>query len=495
MRDRLTAGAMLVAVVVLLAAAVSAAPSGIDQFLADIEARVSDLEARVAALEDVTSTTTTLPDVTTTTESVTSTTATTLPPTTTTTAPATTTTTTSEPAPTTTTTVPVSTTVPGSPRVFTVGPNDLMVVDPDHPILTLRPGDRIEFTGGAQLMINAGTVDWQGTSTSTWSNDGLTFNLDRDIELAGSGSVMVMDGARGPHTIRFVEFDLRPAPEVGHYPLHFHFNGDDSRGSLVEGTVVKNSTNRAYVPHASHGITFRDTIAYNIAGAAYWWDPPAFQSTDTTNNSNDIVYERALAHTVTNAVGDNRGFRLSAFELGAGRDNTVRDSVARNVRPSHVKDCAGFGWPELSHRQPRVWTFENNASFDSACHGFFVWQNAGVEHLVDRPRGDGISHGAYGNSYRYTNVDVDYVIGHAVGWSIEGGDMGDFTAVRSQFAGTVRFSDVTVDSITIDNAEDGGRQAVIYEFVNATGINPADIVWERVVPGTQVVWNGTTYTP
>ena len=41
----------------------------------------------------------------------------------------------------------------------------------------------------------------------------------------------------------------------GRYPLHFHHAGDGSRGSLIEGVVARQSGNRAFVPHASHGIT------------------------------------------------------------------------------------------------------------------------------------------------------------------------------------------------------------------------------------------------
>lgn len=484
--SRQRAIAVLILVVVLGALPVFAqvAPSGLDAWVQSVEDRLADHEARLAALEDVTPTSTSEPNVTSTTLDVTSTT---LPSTTTSTLPPTTTTL----PPETTTTVPS-----GGPNTFSVGPNDLMVTDPDHPILTLRPGDRVEFTGGAQLMVNAGTLDWQGSETTTWSDDGLTFNLERDVELAGDGSVMVMDGADGPHTIRYVEFDLQPDQELGHYPLHFHLNGDASRGTLVEGTVVKNSTNRAYVAHASHGVTFRDTIAHTIQGPAYWWDPPAFQSDDRTNNTEDVLYDRVLAHTVTNAPGDNRGFRLGAFVLGAGIGNTVRDSVARGVHPSHVKDCSGFLWPELSHRQDRVWTFENNATFDSDCHGIFVWQNGNDgPHIQDGFRGDPISHGAYGNDYRYFNVDVSGVIVHAVGWSIDGGSLGDVNVVRQQFDGTVTFSNVDIGSLTFNNASNGGVAELDLILDNVTGISCADIDWQSRTSGSSVVLNGQTCQP
>jgi hypothetical protein len=176
--------------------------------------------------------------------------------------------------------------------------------------LVLRPGDSIEFRNGARLMFHHGaSADWQGTPASTWSDDGRVQNLERDIEIFGSGDIMFMAGSL-PSTIRFVEIDLQPKRELGHYPLHWHLVGDGSRGTLVEGVVVKNSTNRAYVPHGSHGITFRDTIAKNIAGQAYWWD---HSKTDPIHHSNDILYDRALADWVTNEVGTIEGSGCRRF--------------------------------------------------------------------------------------------------------------------------------------------------------------------------------------
>lgn len=369
-----------------------------------------------------------------------------------------------------------------------------LVIDRDRTVvnrLVLRPGDTIEFRNGARLIFEkGGYADWQGTPTSTWSNAGRTMNLERDIEIYGEGAIMFHAGSR-PSTIRYVEFDLQPKQELGHYPLHWHLAGNSTRGTLVEGTVVKNSTNRAYVPHGSHGITFRNTIAYNIEGAAYWWDQPPFQGGPDRNNSNDITYDRALAHTIRSHHDDVRGFRLAAFELGAGKGNAVRNSVARNIEPGSPKDCSGFGWPELANTQPTTWGFKNNATYASDCHGIFVWQNNQDTHIVDGFRGDQISHGAYNNRYDYRNVDVEGVIVHAVGWSITGGHVGDVLGVRSQFDGTVTFQNVSVDSFTVDNRGSDGK-AVHYRFRNVTGIGCGSVDYDSVVPGTRVTINGTS---
>jgi len=354
--------------------------------------------------------------------------------------------------------------------------------------MVLRAGDSIEFRNGARLMFGpGGFADWQGTVTSTWSNDGKTQNLERDIEIFGSGDIMFMKGSL-PSTIRFVEVDLQPKQELAHYPLHWHHAGTSVSGTLVEGVVVKNSTNRAFVPHASTGITFKDTIATNIQGDAYWWDRPPFQSEDESENSHNIVFDHALADGVRNHFTDDRGYRLSAFFLGAGTGNVVRNSVALNVKPSHPNNCAGFVWPETHHSQPTSWGFLNNASFHSACNGIFTWQNDGEEHIIDGFRGDGIEHGAYKNVYDYRNVDVSFVKVHALGWTINGGSIGHVQVQGHTLAGgPVVFSNLTIGSFAVNN---GGRDNPGTYVLNNTNLSCGDIVYQSVKPGTRVVIDG-----
>ncbi|MEE8375213.1 MAG: hypothetical protein V3S26_02705, partial [Acidimicrobiia bacterium] len=251
--------------------------------------------------------------------------------------------------------------------------------------------------------------------------------------------------------------------------------------------VVQNSANHAFVPHGSHGITFRDTIAKNTASEPYWWNPPPFQSGDHSDATNDVLYDHALADGVTNAPGDNRGFRLSAFQLGEGEGNAVINSVARNVTPSNPTNCSGFHWPEA---QGATWEFSNNASYGSACNGIFVWQNNQLDHIIDGFRGDGIEHGAYKNRYDYRNVDVDFVTVHAVGWTITGGSLGDVLIRRQSLTGDpVRFTNVTIDSFTVDNAENGGSTPATFILTN-TNLACADVVYRSIVPGTTVTING-----
>jgi hypothetical protein len=369
------------------------------------------------------------------------------------------------------------------------------VFDLDTTVTTtfvLRPGDSVVLLNGACLCFGpGGSADWQGTPTSTWSDGGNTQNLERDIEITGHGHIRFEAGS-GVSTIRYVEIDLQPPVELAKYPLHWHHAGDGSRGTVVEGVVVRNSTNRAFVPHASHGITFRDTIAMNIDGDAYWWDPPS-PGGNESNNSNDITYDRALADGVTpSAISSTH--RVSAFRLGSGSGNTVIDSVAMNVVGG--KDAAGFQWPEKV-AGPRSWRFENNTAHHNSGNGIFVWQNSSIDHLIDGYRGyangnSDIDHGAYKNIYAYRDVTVDHIEVHALGWSVIGGAIGTVETRQHILDGSpVTFTGVAVGKLIIDNGPNGGDVPGHYVFTN-TGLSFNDVTVKSAVPGTQVTINGET---
>ena len=111
--------------------------------------------------------------------------------------------------------------------------------------------------------------------------------------------------------------------------------GNASRGSLVEGCVVREAGHHAFVPHASHGVTFRDCVAHDTMSSAYWWDPGA------GNATRDAVLDRCVA---SNVHTDGTDFRLSAFWLGQGEGNVAIGCVAVGVLGN--KNASGFQWPE-----------------------------------------------------------------------------------------------------------------------------------------------------
>jgi hypothetical protein len=246
-------------------------------------------------------------------------------------------------------------------------------------------------------------------------------NLSRNVRIEGTGngsaSFQPSDNGRAhvfirsaaPQTIQYAELALLgprgpderdPTHGVqGRYPLHFHHNGDASRGSLVEGVVVRQSGNRAFVPHASHGITFRDTIAYDVWEDPYWWDER------TPNQSHDTVFDHAIAAVVQDDP-DHRGYTLSGFQLGEGRNNSITNSVAVGVR----NKGAGFHWPSgANSAEFNLWRFEHNLAHNNKPNGIFVWQNDDSCHVIEnfvafRNGRAGVNHGAYNNDYVYREV-------------------------------------------------------------------------------------------
>ncbi len=190
-----------------------------------------------------------------------------------------------------------------------------------------------------------------------------------------------------------------PAESVlGRYGLHFHRGGEGSRGSLVEGAVVRQTGGPGYAVHASNGVTLRNTVAHDVQNAAYWYDPGA------TEAPNDALYEGAIASYVRPTPKQGSAHRLTAFMLGRGTGNGCVRCVAFGVQGG--KNASGFQWPE---GEVGVWRFEDSLAHNNARDGLFVWQNATGGHNVDRftayhNGSAGIEHGAYTNAYHYRDT-------------------------------------------------------------------------------------------
>lgn len=283
------------------------------------------------------------------------------------------------------------------------------------------------------------------TVTDPWGTVHPTevFNLTRSVNIEGQPGkrAHVFIHSDMPQTIQFTRFHLlgpRGGAEgnqdhtdvLGRYPLHFHHCGEGSRGSLVEGCVASNGS-RAYVPHLSHGIEFRDCIAYKVFDEAFWWDP------GKANSSNDITWQHCAGFGV-DSVGLKR---MGAWRLGSGSGNIVRDCVAAGGLGG--KDTSGFEWPEFDHD---VWLAEDLVSHNNQGDGIFVWQNDQLAHVITRPTcyrngSAGIQHGAYGNAYRYSVVRT-----------FDNGSMGDITSQalpKTVHAIKQRWSDVHCDHLLI----------------------------------------------
>lgn len=234
-------------------------------------------------------------------------------------------------------------------------------------------------------------------------------NLTQTITLKNLRRIHFHDDA-GVQTLKWLRIlNSGITGVLSEYPLHFHHCGESVRGSLVEGVVVEGGKNHAFVPHDSHGVTFRGCVAFNTTGDAYWWDPPIAIppqpiKNHTANNSNDTLYDRCLGLWVKGT--DNR---LTAMTLGAGAGNAVKNSAMSCVQGG--ADAAGFNWPESANGNigGNRWVYENNVSHNNKSDGVFVWQNDASPHFVDglvsyRNGQCQIEHGAYENHYHYKDL-------------------------------------------------------------------------------------------
>jgi hypothetical protein len=246
-------------------------------------------------------------------------------------------------------------------------------------------------------------------------------NLTRNVRIEGTGDGTAHPRSNGrahvmiignqPQTIRYVELrHMGPRKEHegftrgvdGRYPLHVHRMGNRAQGTLIEGVVVRNSGHRAFVVHASHGVTLRDTISYDTFDEAYWWDPDSNQSYPA-NASHDVRYERAVAALVRSDP-DFRGYHLAGFWLGQGERNACVECVAVGVLGNN--SAGGFVWAEQHNEKPNVWEFVDSVAHNNRVSGIRIWQNDPKIHEITRFTGYrngeiGIDHGAYGNRYQF----------------------------------------------------------------------------------------------
>lgn len=301
-------------------------------------------------------------------------------------------------------------------------------------------------------------------------------NLTRNVRIEGTptGRTHILihaPNATGPQTIeyasiRYVGPWIGDEDASGRYGIHFHHNQYATAGTKVTGVVVRDGGNHGFVPHASHGITFTDTIAYTTTGAAYWWDASGIDvcGDDTgCNETFDLVYDSVVA-----ADGQSTPIKKhtgTAIWMGGGENITVRDSVVVGMNGRSGADTSAFEWPS---RDRGVWEWTNNVAHNNRARGIFVWQNtggdAGANHVIDGLTAfynefAGVEHGAYGNAYLYQNLTLlDNALGSELG--IE-----QFGAIQSHALGK--------QSLTIDgfgatdtqewyNTETGGARLVVY---------------------------------
>ena len=234
-------------------------------------------------------------------------------------------------------------------------------------------------------------------------------NLSRNVVIEGTptGRSHIFIRSTATQTIRFARLNFlgprkNDAVILARWCLHFHHAMDASRGSLVEGVVATKCGAHVFVPHMSHGITFRNCIAYDVVEAPYWWDG---MESDEKNEAHDILFDSCVAALV-DAPGIPR-FKVSGFLLQAGSRNTLRNCVATGVQGTGG-EAAGYSW---SSRMTDVWTFEDCIVHNNKGAGVFAWQNDNLPHRISRlvayrNGSSGVRHGAYVNAFRYGDMSL-----------------------------------------------------------------------------------------
>jgi hypothetical protein len=364
---------------------------------------------------------------------------------------------------------------------------DLMV---DGGTLVARSGVTVNGNRFQIMFLNGGKADFHGTKTSTWSGNGSNANLKRDVEFRNLRRIMFHQGA-GVSTLKYVSvIDSGATGVLGDYPLHWHLNGNSTRGTLVEGVVVLNGRNHAYVPHGSHGITLRDVIAKNTTEEAIWWDTPSMppcQKSDrncTLNDSHDIKITRALVDGVD--TSRKYKYEITGMLLSQGNGNSVVSSVVRNVASG--TSCSAYHWPEGAHGK---WSFVGNSAYAGPCStAIFVWENnndGGPNSVIEGFTTNGIvDHGAYRNAYEYNNVTAPTLNSHAVGYTIRNSTFDTIDLRKHPVTGEVRFINVNASRVTL---YDGSGKAGNYIF-EGTSLTCADVDFVDPHPSSKVVING-----
>lgn len=197
---------------------------------------------------------------------------------------------------------------------------------------------------------------------------------------------------------------------LGRWALHFHHAGHGSHGSVVRGVVVRDSGSHAFVAHESHGIKFKDCIAYNNLETPYWWDEPTAKEPSRTN---DTVLDSCVAALVNFDPPHRGGTILMGFKMSQGTNNKAVNCVAVGILGQLWGDSSGFGWVA---NQWGVWGFKDNVAHNNLSLGTRFWINDPAPHVLDgfvayHNGRYGSTDGAYTNAVRYVDC-IYYGNGH-----------------------------------------------------------------------------------
>lgn len=262
---------------------------------------------------------------------------------------------------------------------------------------------RIRSINGNTITLRRRVVDDHPKVNNTWTAE--VMNLTRSVIIGGinrSNKAHIFIRSSKPSRLRFVEIvnsgpgrirdgGWRVTGQVdGRYGLHIHHSGNGSNGMLVEGVTMRDFGFRGFVPHMSHGITFRDTVAFGGGSTAYWWDQQ--------ERSNDILFDRTIGAKIKSEDG--------VYFLATGDNVEVRDSVA--VGSIVVANSGAYEW---ENGDTGSWEFSGNIAHNLRGNGIRIWQNTQENHVLSDFAIYNIDEiairlGAYTNNYHLKDFSV-----------------------------------------------------------------------------------------
>ncbi len=259
-------------------------------------------------------------------------------------------------------------------------------------------------------------------------------NFAADVLICGTpgGRVHITVLGTAPQTIKWIEIrwtgprqatgDSNISKAVkGRKAFHIHMLGDASRGTLLVGVFVRDCGSDAFFPHASHGCTFYDCLAYDINGNGFDWNrrvPDGFlkhfdddtslsvkerkaakrAATDAFVITRDVVYQHC-AVVLQRPIPSFRGVGLTAFNLNRNTGGQLLDSFSACNQGS-TSSC-GVHWPGGSAAAPNVWTVTRVVTHANRVGGARVWWTTATglhrPDIVIYHCGTGVLHGSYGN--------------------------------------------------------------------------------------------------
>lgn len=202
----------------------------------------------------------------------------------------------------------------------------------------------------------------------------------------------------GPRNSRYAEKPTQRYGLTGRYGLHWHHAGWDVKGTVIENVLIKHCGHNCFVPHGSHGMTFKNTLAYDFNGHAYWWDNK--HSTHETTFDNIIL---AKSYPINQHISGgckmgmgwgNKWINVTAIGVATGGSlgNNVGAAMLWQANDEGIHEILGGA---LIHHCGVGITFWQNSTSPHPVHGIVLFHN--THH---------VNNGAYVNGNTYEGLEV-----------------------------------------------------------------------------------------